>query len=51
MTERQRAECLRLLSEAQALIKGHNRAYNKLSRVRSILVRDMRRKSKKQAKE
>lgn len=46
MTERQVDECLRLLAEAQVLIKGQNRPYNKISRVKSILMRSRRRKLK-----
>ena len=46
MTERQVEECLRLLTEAQMLIRGQNKPYNKLSRVKSILIRARRRNVK-----
>lgn len=47
MTDRQLEECLRLLSEVQGLIRGQNRPYNRLSKVRSILIRERRRRLKK----
>lgn len=46
MTARQLDECLRLLSEAQMLIKGQNKAYNKISRAKVYLGRERRNKSK-----
>lgn len=46
MTERQLDECLRLLTEAQMLIRGQNKAYNKISRAKVYLGREKRNKSK-----
>ncbi len=46
MTDRQLDECLRLLSEAQTLIRGQNKPYNRLSRVKCILIRERRRRLK-----